>query len=61
LIRLWTLPVHGRNLGHWQARDSRAMQAILQSLPMVGWLSVDTVQLGPHPSDPARSATHADA
>jgi muconolactone delta-isomerase len=53
LIRLWTLPGHGRNLGHWQARDTRAMNAIVQSLPMVDWLSVGTVRLSRHPSDPA--------
>jgi muconolactone delta-isomerase len=53
LIRLWTLPGHGRNLGHWQAPDNQAMQFILQSLPMANWLRIDTVQLTPHPSDPA--------
>jgi muconolactone delta-isomerase len=53
LIRLWTLPGQGRNLGHWQARDHDAMQAVLRSLPMADWLGVDTVQLSRHPSDPA--------
>jgi muconolactone delta-isomerase len=53
LIRLWTLPGHGRNLGLWQAQDGQAMQTILQSLPLADWLSVDTVQLARHPSDPA--------
>jgi muconolactone delta-isomerase len=53
LIRLWSLPGHGRNLGHWQARDSQQMQDIVQSLPMTDWLNVDIVQLGRHPSDPA--------
>jgi muconolactone delta-isomerase len=56
LIRLWTLPGRGRALGHWQARDRRTMQAILESLPMVDWLSVDTVPLSRHPSDPATAA-----
>jgi muconolactone delta-isomerase len=53
LIRLWTLPGNGRNLGHWQAHDNRAMQDILRSLPMADWLAVDTVQLTRHPNDPA--------
>jgi muconolactone delta-isomerase len=53
LIRLWTLPGHDRNLGLWQARDLQAVRDILQSLPMADWLSVDTVQLSRHPSDPA--------
>jgi muconolactone delta-isomerase len=53
LIRLWTLPGHSCTLGHWQAQDSQAMQDVMQSLPMAEWLSVSTVQLSRHPSDPA--------
>jgi muconolactone delta-isomerase len=55
LIRLWTLPVAGRNLGLWQASDGTAMQDILHSLPMTAadWLDVETVPLTRHPSDPA--------
>jgi muconolactone delta-isomerase len=59
LIRLWTLPEHGRNLGHWQARDRQAMHDIVQSLPMADWLRVDTVQLSRHPSDPATANVSA--
>jgi muconolactone delta-isomerase len=53
LIRLWRLPDRGRDLGHWQARDGRAMPGILQSLPMADWLTIDTVRLSRHPNDPA--------
>ena len=53
LLRLWTLPGAGRSLGLWQASDAAQMQAILQSLPMSPWLTVDTTPLSPHPSDPA--------
>jgi muconolactone delta-isomerase len=56
LIRLWTLPGEGRNLGLWQASDRAAMQGILQSLPMADWLRTDTVPLTPHPSDPVRGS-----
>ena len=56
LIRLWTLPARGHALGLWQAPDGQAMRAILQSLPMADWLSVDTVPLSRHPSDPATGA-----
>lgn len=52
LIRLWALPGDGRNLGHWQASDGEAMAAVLQSLPMAPWLTVDMVPLTRHPSDP---------
>src|SRR4051794_31784214 len=53
LLRLWTLPGDGGNLGHWQAPDRDRMRATLQSLPMAGWLSVRTVPLARHPGDPA--------
>jgi muconolactone delta-isomerase len=53
LERLWTLPGQGRALGLWQAADSAGMNAILASLPMSAWMSVQTTPLTPHPSDPA--------
>lgn len=55
LVRLWSLPEQGHNLGLWQAPDAAAMDADLRSLPMTaaGWLTVETVPLSPHPSDPA--------
>jgi muconolactone delta-isomerase len=59
LIRLWSLPGDGRNLGHWQAQDDQAMQTILRSLPLAEWLSVETVPLSRHPSDPATADAQA--
>jgi muconolactone delta-isomerase len=53
LQRLWTLPGQGRALGLWQAGDPAEMQAILRSLPLDAWLTVQTTPLTPHPSDPA--------
>jgi muconolactone delta-isomerase len=53
LERLWKLPGQGRTLGLWRADDSAAMQAILASLPLDAWMSVQTTPLSPHPSDPA--------
>ena len=52
LLRLWTLP-DGRALGLYQARDAAQMEAILASLPLAPWMTVDTTPLSPHPSDPA--------
>jgi muconolactone delta-isomerase len=52
LIRLWTLPGAGRNLGLWQATDRGAMQGVLQSLPLADWLTTETVPLTAHPNDP---------
>jgi muconolactone delta-isomerase len=53
LLRLWALPGEGRSLGLWQAPDADAMQAILKSLPLDAWMTVQTTPLTPHPSDPA--------
>jgi muconolactone delta-isomerase len=53
LERLWKLPGEGRSLGLWQASDSAAMDAILASLPLSPWMSVQTTPLSRHPSDPA--------
>ena len=52
LLRVWTLP-DGRALGLYQASDADRMQAILESLPLAPWMTVDTTPLSPHPSDPA--------
>src|SRR6266704_1487903 len=42
LIRLWALPGEGRSLGLWRARNPAGMQAILSSLPLASWMSVQT-------------------
>jgi muconolactone delta-isomerase len=52
LIRLWTLPGRGRALGLWQAAGAGQMREILRALPLAGWLTVETVPLTRHPSDP---------
>jgi muconolactone delta-isomerase len=56
LLRLWmqpTKPGGRRALGLWRARDAAEMQAILESLPLFAWMSVETSPLTQHPSDPA--------
>jgi muconolactone delta-isomerase len=57
LLRLWKLPDGSRALGLWQARDAAAMQAILKSLPLDGWMTVQTTPLTEHPSDPALASS----
>jgi len=52
LLRLWTLPGESHSLGLWRARDETEMQAILESLPLDAWMSVETTPLTRHPSDP---------
>jgi muconolactone delta-isomerase len=53
LLRLWRLPGPSRTLGLWNADDPAEMQAILKSLPMDPWMTVETTPLSRHPSDPA--------
>jgi muconolactone delta-isomerase len=52
LLRLWALPGDGRALGLWRAQGPAEMQAILDSLPLDAWLTVETTPLTQHPSDP---------
>src|SRR6266702_1193330 len=53
LLRLWRLPGRSRALGLWNAGSPAEMQAILRSLPMDPWMTVETAPLSRHPSDPA--------
>ena len=56
LLRLWALR-RGRSLGLWRAQDAAEMQAILKSLPLDAWMTVQTRPLTRHPSDPATAKT----
>ena len=56
LRRLWALPGRGRSLGLWQAASPAELQAILRSLPLDPWMTVQTTPLTPHPSDPAQAS-----
>jgi muconolactone delta-isomerase len=56
LLRLWMLPAEAgdsRALGLWRANDAAEMQAILESLPLDLWMTVETTPLSEHPNDPA--------
>ncbi len=57
LLRLWRLPGDSRALGLWRARDPAEMQAIVKSLPLDAWMTVETTPLTPHPSDPGLAAS----
>jgi muconolactone delta-isomerase len=54
---LWTVAGHGRALGLWRAQDVARMQAIVESLPLFAWMSVQTTPLTRHPSDPALTSS----
>ncbi|KZS69275.1 muconolactone delta-isomerase [Mycobacterium kansasii] len=58
LVRLWTLPDGPDGpcmVGLWRARDPGELMAILESLPLSGWMTIETTPLSPHPNDPIRS------
>jgi muconolactone delta-isomerase len=57
LLRLWALPGEGRSLGLWRAQDAAGMAAILKTLPLASWMTVQTTPLTRHPSDPASVRT----
>ncbi|MGB6771427.1 MAG: muconolactone Delta-isomerase family protein [Candidatus Dormiibacterota bacterium] len=57
LLRLWALPGAGRTLGLYQGCDAAQMEAVLASLPIAPWMTVDTTPLSRHPSDPATVPT----
>jgi muconolactone delta-isomerase len=52
LERLWRLAGEGQSLGLWRAADAADMQAVLESLPLYDWMTVQTTPLTQHPSDP---------
>ncbi len=53
LERLWRLAGQGEAVGLWRAADAAEMQAILESLPLNDWMTVQTTTpLTPHPNDP---------
>jgi len=53
LLRLWMLPGEERALGLWRAHDVAELQALLASLPLYRWMTVETTPLSQHPNDPA--------
>ena len=59
VVRLWRPPAgpgEWRALGLWRAQDAAEMQAVLESLPLYGWFTVETTPLSVHPNDPADSS-----
>jgi muconolactone delta-isomerase len=56
LMRLWIVgagPGEGGTLGLWSADDGAGLAAVLESLPLFGWMTAETTHLSSHPSDPA--------
>jgi muconolactone delta-isomerase len=60
ILRVWLLP-DGRTLGLYRARDAAGLEAFVASLPLIDWMTVETVPLTPHPNDPAGASTEDNA
>ncbi|BBX83906.1 muconolactone Delta-isomerase family protein [Mycolicibacterium aubagnense] len=57
LLRLWrppTRPDQWRTLGLWSARDDADLSATMKSLPLHGWMDLESIPLSVHPNDPAQ-------
>jgi muconolactone D-isomerase len=53
LVRLWRPAGPGwRNLGLWRADDEAQLLAVIATLPMHLFMTLDVRQLGAHPNDP---------
>jgi muconolactone delta-isomerase len=52
LLRLWQLPAPGQALGLWRTAGPAELEALLTTLPLAPYLTVDTTPLSVHPSDP---------
>lgn len=56
LVRLWRPEGPGwRNLGLWRADHEAHLRAIIATLPMHRFMTLDVRPLGVHPSDPGPS------
>jgi muconolactone D-isomerase len=58
VLRVWRpVPEDGRQraIGLYRADDDTRLRAILETLPLYPWMTIEVRALAPHPSDPARS------
>jgi len=66
LVRLWRPPMgpgERKALGLYRADSREQLDALLDALPLSGWMQTTITPLEPHPNDPAgeRAAEHAAA
>lgn len=53
LVRMWRVPGRLENWGLWKAADPTELHAILTSLPVWPFMSIDVHALAKHAVDPA--------
>jgi muconolactone D-isomerase len=60
VLRVWRpQPEDGRwrAIGLYRANDEAALNAILETLPLHSWMTIDVRALAPHPNDPAPASS----
>ncbi|MFF5261773.1 muconolactone Delta-isomerase family protein [Actinomadura viridis] len=55
LIRIWRVPGRTANVGIWAAASVSELRAVLASLPLFPWMSVEVQPLAVHPLEEATS------
>jgi muconolactone D-isomerase len=49
LVRIWRVPGTTNNVGVWRAADASALHAVVRSLPLAPWCTIDVTALAVHP------------
>ena len=60
VLRVWRpQPEDGRwrAIGLYRADDEAELNAILETLPLYSWMTIDVQAIAPHPNDPARPSS----
>ena len=63
VLRIWRpQPEDGwRAIGLYRADDEAQLNAILESLPLYAWMTIEVQALATHPNDPAQPTTEGEA
>lgn len=57
LIRVWRTPRGWSNVGLWAAHDEEDLMALLSTLPLRPYMTIEAEALSPHPNDPGADGT----
>jgi muconolactone D-isomerase len=49
IVRIWRIPGTANNVGVWRAADASDLHALLRSLPLAAWCTIEVTALAVHP------------
>jgi muconolactone D-isomerase len=52
IVRLWRASSSWGNWGLWRSETRESLVSLIDSLPLRPFMSIEILDLGPHPSDP---------